>query len=194
MRLRPAAVPPVLVALPALAALLALARPAPAAEPIAATGGWVTTVRRAPPIVARSAPSATPAPYREVTVAPPRSSWATSLIVTAALPPPAGKAERAHGLTGAHDLDGMASYYWQFPITANGERYDPHTLTAAHKTLPFNTSVRVTNLANGRQVIVRINNRGPYKPGRVIDLSLAAAEALDMTRRGIVPVKLEVIR
>lgn len=192
MRFRPAACPALLTALPALAALTALAQPTCAAEPIATTGGWVTTVRRAPTIVARQS-ATTPAPYREVT-APPRSSWATSMIVTASLPPPAGKAERSHGLTGAHDLDGMASYYWQFPITANGEKYDPHTLTAAHKTLPFNTSVRVTNLANGRQVIVRINNRGPYKPGRVIDLSLAAAEALDMTRRGIVPVKLEVVR
>lgn len=193
MCLRSAAAVLALAAVLVLAATLVPAHPAAAAEPIAATGGWVTTIHRAPLIVARP-PGATPAPYRTTTATAPPRSWSTSMIVTASLPPPAGKAERAHGLTGAHDLDGMASYYWQFPITANGEKYDPHTLTAAHKTLPFNTSVRVTNLANGRQVIVRINNRGPYKPGRVIDLSLAAAEALDMTSRGIVPVKLEVVR
>lgn len=170
----------------ATAALLAPSEAARAAEP---ARGWVTTVR--PAVLART-PTAARGPHRAVTPAP-QPPWATSMIATASLPP-AGKAERARGLTGDHDLDGFASYYWQFPVTANGEKYDPQTLTAAHKTLPFNTNVRVTNLANGRQVIVRINNRGPYKPGRVIDLSVAAADALDMTKRGIVPVKLEVVR
>jgi hypothetical protein len=67
-------------------------------------------------------------------------------------------------------------------------------MTAAHKTLPFNTMVRVTNQNNGKHVDVRINDRGPFINGRVIDLSLAAAQKIDMVRAGIVPVKLKVIR
>jgi len=90
-------------------------------------------------------------------------------------------------------MHGLASYYWQFPMTASGEPYDPQSLTAAHPTLPFGTHVRVTNLSNGRDVVVRINNRGPFKPGRVIDLSVAAAEAIDMRSRGLVRVRLEVV-
>lgn len=190
MRLR-LALPSLLIAVTVVTATFAPSPAAQSAEPIPAIGGWVTTVRPLRTVVARK--PATPSPYRaRSAVASP--SWATSMIATASLPSAGGQAERAPGVGGSHDLDGLASYYWQFPITATGERYDPHALTAAHKTLPFNTNVRVTNLANGRQVIVRINNRGPYKPGRVIDLSVAAAEALDMTRRGIVPVKLDVIR
>lgn len=92
-----------------------------------------------------------------------------------------------------HALLGMASFYWQFATTASGEAYDPKEMTAAHRTLPFGTRVKVTNLVNGRTVVVRVNNRGPYKPGRVIDLSEAAADELDMRAKGIVPVKLEVL-
>jgi rare lipoprotein A len=66
-------------------------------------------------------------------------------------------------------------------------------MTAAHKSLPFGTNVRVLNLQNGREVVVRINNRGPYIKGRIIDLSLAAAEKLGMTKAGVVPVKVEVL-
>jgi rare lipoprotein A len=91
---------------------------------------------------------------------------------------------------------GRASWYgarFDGRLTANGERFDRRELTAAHKRLRFGTRVRVTNLANGRTVEVRINDRGPYARGRVIDLSEAAAEALEMIDAGVVPVELEVL-
>lgn len=74
--------------------------------------------------------------------------------------------------------------------TASGEPFDMHALTAAHPTLPFGTRVVVTNLANGRRVTVRINDRGPFVPGRGIDLSYAAARALRAIGRGVVPVRI----
>ena len=76
--------------------------------------------------------------------------------------------------------------------TANGERYDPGKLTAAHKSLPFGTRVRVRNLRNGRSVIVRVNDRGRLAPGRIIDLSPAAARAIGMDTRGVA--RVEVLR
>jgi rare lipoprotein A len=90
----------------------------------------------------------------------------------------------------------LASYYsdkYQGKLTANGEHFDVDRLTAAHRTLPFGTRVRVTNLKNGRSVVVRINDRGPYVSGRIIDLTPAAARQLDMVRAGVVPVKLEIL-
>ncbi|MFZ4806033.1 MAG: septal ring lytic transglycosylase RlpA family protein [Hyphomicrobiaceae bacterium] len=129
---------------------------------------------------------------------PPLTGWVTTIVrlrparsseITLARVIPPQKPASAT----THDLQGAASFYWQFETTASGERYDPKSLTAAHRTLPFGTRVRVTNVANGRTVLVRINNRGPFKPGRVIDLSEAAADAIDMRSRGIVPVKLEVV-
>jgi rare lipoprotein A len=92
---------------------------------------------------------------------------------------------------------GKASYYygrWIGRKTANGERYRASDITAAHRKLPFNTFARVTNLRNGKSVIVRINNRGPYIKGRIIDLSLEAARAVDMTKAGVVNVKIEVLK
>jgi rare lipoprotein A len=89
---------------------------------------------------------------------------------------------------------GMASYYarkFNGRVTANGERYDPGKMTAAHPTLPFGTFVRVTNLANAKKVTVRVNDRGPFIKGRVIDLSRAAAEKIDMLEAGVVKVKIE---
>ncbi|MFM7373714.1 MAG: septal ring lytic transglycosylase RlpA family protein, partial [Chthoniobacterales bacterium] len=94
-------------------------------------------------------------------------------------------------------LHGKASYYygrWIGRLTANGETYRAADITAAHKTLPFNTMVRVTNLKNGKSVIVRINNRGPYVKGRILDLSLVAAQTIEMTTAGVVPVKAEILR
>ncbi len=91
--------------------------------------------------------------------------------------------------------DGFASYYadrYHGRRTANGERFDVRKLTAAHRTLPFGTVVRVTHATNGRSVVVRINDRGPFVAGRVIDLSPAAARQLDMLRAGLVPVRLEI--
>jgi rare lipoprotein A len=92
--------------------------------------------------------------------------------------------------------DGLASYYadkYQGRKTASGETFDTARLTAAHRTLPFGTSVRVTNVANGKSVVVRVNDRGPFVRGRVIDLSRAAADKLGMVRAGLADVKVEVI-
>jgi rare lipoprotein A (peptidoglycan hydrolase) len=93
---------------------------------------------------------------------------------------------------------GMATFYGseqQGTTTASGERFDRHKLTAAHRTLPLGTRVRVTNTRNGRSVEVRINDRGPYgNRGRIIDLSEAAARRLDMIDAGVVPVTVEVVR
>lgn len=82
---------------------------------------------------------------------------------------------------------GKASWYgagFHGKRTASGERFDMHALTAAHRTLPFGTRVRVRNPQNGREVVVRINDRGPSRGNRIIDLSRAAAEAIDLLRPG----------
>lgn len=88
---------------------------------------------------------------------------------------------------------GIASYYWQPQAVASGGRFNPNALTAAHKTLPFGTKVRVTNLNNGRSVVVTINDRGPYIKGRVIDLSRRAAQVVGMTGSGVAPVSYAVL-
>ncbi len=88
---------------------------------------------------------------------------------------------------------GMASYYsesYNGKKTANGEIYSSSKLTAAHKTLPFGTKVKVTNLSNGKTVKVRINDRGPFVAGRIIDLTRTAADKLDMLQAGVVKVKI----
>lgn len=89
---------------------------------------------------------------------------------------------------------GTASYYggaFHGRKTASGERYDQNDLTCAHTTLPFSTKVRVTNLQNGRSVLVRVNDRGPFKKGRIVDLSKAAAKKLAMLERGTAKVLVE---
>ncbi len=91
---------------------------------------------------------------------------------------------------------GMASWYGEYfhgLTTASGEIYDMHAMTAAHRTLPLGTVVKVLNILNGKQVLVIINDRGPYKKGRIIDLSYGAAEELEMSDRGVSPVYLEVV-
>jgi rare lipoprotein A len=89
---------------------------------------------------------------------------------------------------------GLASWYGESQMTASGERFDKHAMTAAHRSLPMGTRVKVTNTRNGRSVIVRINDRGPYSKGRIIDLSEAAARQLGMIDAGVAPVTLEVIK
>lgn len=92
---------------------------------------------------------------------------------------------------------GLASYYadkFHGRKTANGEFYDMYGLTAAHLIFPFNTIIRVTNDLNNKQIIIRINDRMPEHPERIIDLSLGTATALDMVIKGVVPVKLEILR
>ena len=112
-------------------------------------------------------------------------------LVTGALGRPAAPSPR--GIGPGHALDGVASFYWQGQKTASGEAFDRSAMTAAHPTLPFDTRVRVTHLQTGRSVEVRINDRGPFKPGRVIDLSQRAAEELGITSRGLARVRLEVV-
>ena len=92
---------------------------------------------------------------------------------------------------------GLASWYgpgFAGKRTASGERFVPCKRTAAHLTLPFGTRLKVTNLGNGRIVRVRVNDRGPYADGRIIDLSRGAARALGMIRTGVVEVRIEVVR
>ena len=79
-------------------------------------------------------------------------------------------------------------------MTANGELFDMHAMTAAHKTLPFGTKVRLTNPTNSRSVVVRINDRGPFIPGRLIDVSRAAARKLGMIKRGHASLQLEIVK
>lgn len=91
---------------------------------------------------------------------------------------------------------GTASYYgkeFHGKKTASGETFDMYALTAAHRTLPFGTKVKITRLNNGKSVIVVINDRGPYAKGRIVDLSYAAAKELDMIADGTAKVKLEVV-
>jgi peptidoglycan lytic transglycosylase len=89
---------------------------------------------------------------------------------------------------------GLASFYGDGSRTASGERFDPRDMTAAHRNLPFGTRVRVTELSSGRSVTVRINDRGPFVPGRIVDVSKGAAEQLGIVGRGVAKVKLDVVQ
>ena len=96
---------------------------------------------------------------------------------------------------GPADQVGIASYYGRAHDgrrTASGEVFDMNGMTAAHRTLPFGTRVRVTNLANGREAVVRINDRGPFRRGRIIDLSYAAARRLGIVGPGVAKVRVEI--
>ena len=98
--------------------------------------------------------------------------------------------------TAHYRAKGKASWYgpgFAGRKTANGERFNPRALTAAHRTLPFGTKVRVTNLANGKSVVVRINDRGPYAGGRIIDLSKAAARRIGMLKQGVARVEVNAL-
>ncbi len=97
---------------------------------------------------------------------------------------------------GDHAEVGIASYYsgeFAGRATASGERFDPHALTAAHPTLPIGARVRVTNLANGRSVVVRITDRGPFRHGRIIDVSRRAARKLGFVQAGTARVRVELL-
>jgi rare lipoprotein A len=89
---------------------------------------------------------------------------------------------------------GVASFYSEGTTTANGETFDPHELTAAHRSLPFGTKLRVTNVATGQSVTVRVNDRGPFIPGRDVDVSHSAAEALGMVDDGVAKVRMDVVQ
>ncbi|WGR92335.1 septal ring lytic transglycosylase RlpA family protein [Bradyrhizobium sp. ISRA435] len=88
---------------------------------------------------------------------------------------------------------GLASFYSEAQQTANGEKFDGRELTAAHPTLPFGTKLRVTDVNTGRSVTVRVNDRGPYVPGRIVDVSYSAAQSLGMVGKGLANVRLDVV-
>ncbi len=117
----------------------------------------------------------------------------TAFCVQRAAPPSLGPDLPA---AGGHTLIGIASWYgeaFQGKPTSSREIYDMSAMTAAHKTLPFETRVRVVNLDNGRSTVVRINDRGPFVDGRIIDLSMAAARAIELIGPGTAPVRLEIL-
>jgi rare lipoprotein A (RlpA)-like double-psi beta-barrel protein len=94
------------------------------------------------------------------------------------------------------DQVGLASWYgseWQGKRTASGEHFDQRKLTAAHRTLPLDTKIKVTNLENGKTIEVKVNDRGPYIPGRVLDLSTQAAKMLGMEKEGLALVRIEIV-
>lgn len=139
-----------------------------------------------------------------------RQNWvnaAVLVIFALAAWPTTLKASQAPRSRGRHPLNahtvqhravqlGVASYYGRWHrgrLTASGVPFDDRKLTAAHRTLPLGTRVRVTNLRNGRSVIVKINDRGPYVRHRLIDLSAAAARVLGFSHRGLAPVKVRVV-
>ena len=119
--------------------------------------------------------------------------FATSARVASAKPraPFAPRKDAAETQTASQ---GLASFYTEGTRTANGEKFDTNELTAAHPTLPFGTKLRVTNVANGQSVTVRVNDRGPYVPGRVVDVSYSAARTLGMVGGGVAKVKLDVVQ
>ena len=120
-----------------------------------------------------------------------------NLILVVVLLLASGCASRTHpDARVAYTEVGYASYYgpqWHGRTTANGEKMDVTAMTAAHKTLPFQTRVRVTMLSTGKSVVVRINDRGPFVRGRIIDLSDEAARRLGLLERGVAKVGLEVL-
>ncbi len=135
---------------------------------------------------------------------PARAPIAAAMLAIAALAAACGGPDKRGGkrvgaaTAPAGDVQhGLASWYGgrhHGGPTASGERFDKHAMTAAHRSFKMNTRVRVTNQRNGRSVIVRINDRGPFVRGRIIDVSEAAAAALGMKRAGVVPVKVERLR
>ncbi len=165
-------------------------------------------LRRWAPGAATRRPASSVPPPLGLPRTPPRPNLVVRRAVTPAPPPvrpaaresePAGppprKAESTTG-RGTKLVRGPASWYGPGFVgnrTASGEAYDPSELTGAHRSLPFGTRVRVTNQLNGRSVVVRINDRGPFTRGRILDVSSAAADRLRMKGHGVVPVTLQVL-
>lgn len=131
---------------------------------------------------------------RNVSVQPPAPAPQPPTAGQPSGPPSA--AERQPPVIGLYEEAGVASWYgvpFDGHRTSDGEIYDMHQFTAAHRTLPFNSVVRVTNLTNGKQTEVRINDRGPFVANRVIDLSYAAAQAIGMVGPGTAQVRLDLV-
>lgn len=136
--------------------------------------------------------SAVPPPHVHVT----RVFLLAALLLGLSLPAQAQRVTPGGRRAEARLEHGTASFYaasLHGRRTASGERYDRHALTAAHRTLPFGTLLRVTNQRNGRTVLVRVNDRGPFHRNRVIDLSGAAADAIGMRRAGTARITFEIV-
>lgn len=146
---------------------------------------------------ATASPSASASPTPSVTASPSasRSPQAASRAkARTASPKPSPKAKKTTPAAKVLESGSCgASFYSDGQLTANGESFNPNELTAAHKTLPFNTKVRVTNPSNGKSVVVRINDRGPFIDGRCLDLSRAAFATIASVDVGALTVRYEVL-
>ncbi|MBR0871015.1 septal ring lytic transglycosylase RlpA family protein [Bradyrhizobium tropiciagri] len=129
---------------------------------------------------------------RTASIEPTRAAPArTRLAVARRHTPYASRSKPAGTKVASH---GVASFYSEAQPTASGEKFDGRELTAAHPTLPFGTKLRVTDVKSGRSVTVRVNDRGPYVPGRIVDVSYSAAHELGMIGKGIANVRLDVVQ
>lgn len=178
-----------LAALAALTAALVGPRTAEATYWECMGADWVCNDARAPKKAAK------PVAAKAKKTAPAAYSYAYEPVY-----PQAKKAKKPSSYSaggsvayGGSVYSGMASYYWQPQKLASGGWFNPNAMTAAHKTLPFGTKVRVTHMGNGKSVTVTINDRGPYIKGRIIDLSSAAAGVIGMKGQGVARVQVAVL-
>jgi rare lipoprotein A len=159
----------------------------------------ISRARRATQLLAIMLAAASLAACARTSVVSDRSDWrsAPRQAVAHHQPRPVSVVRR-HDVPARTDVasapNGLASFYTEGAKTANGETFNTHELTAAHPSLPFGTRLRVTNVTNGQSVTVRVNDRGPYVPGRVVDVSYSAAEQLGMVKGGVAKVKLDVVQ
>ncbi|MFY1625969.1 septal ring lytic transglycosylase RlpA family protein [Micromonospora sp. WMMD723] len=170
--------------------------PAPVVVDTFAPGTTATTdaPTPSPSPSATASPSASPSPTVTASPKATRTQAASRSKPRTTAPKPSATTKKATPKRTVVDSGSCgASFYDEGQLTANGENFDPSALTAAHKTLPFNTKVRVTNPANGKSVTVRINDRGPFIDGRCIDLSRAAFAAIASVDVGALTVRYEVL-
>ncbi|TWJ24826.1 septal ring lytic transglycosylase RlpA family protein [Micromonospora endolithica] len=159
------------------------------ATPSATPSAAPTSASPSPTLSPSAAPTATASPKVTRTQAPSRSKQRTA----AAKPSPSAVKKTSTARPVVDTGSCGASFYSEGQLTANGENFDPSAMTAAHKTLPFDTKVRVANPATGKSVTVRINDRGPFIEGRCLDLSRAAFAAIAPLGAGHVEVRYEVL-
>ncbi|MEU7955947.1 septal ring lytic transglycosylase RlpA family protein [Micromonospora humida] len=170
--------------------------PAPVVVDTFAPGAVATTdaPTPSPSVSATASPSASPSPTVTASPKATRTQAASRSKPRTPAPKPSATTKKAAPKSTVVDSGSCgASFYDEGQLTANGENFDPSALTAAHKTLPFNTKVRVTNPANGKSVTVRINDRGPFIDGRCIDLSRAAFATIASVDVGALTVRYEVL-
>jgi rare lipoprotein A len=162
----------------------------------------ISRARRAPQLLAIMLAAALLAACARTAVVSDRSDWRSAPRQAVAHHQPSivkpVSVVRRHDAPARTDVasapNGLASFYTEGAKTANGETFNTRELTAAHPSLPFGTKLRVTNVSTGQSVTVRVNDRGPYVPGRVVDVSYSAAEQLGMVKGGVAKVKLDVVQ